>query len=198
MPHRHRTLQKEIRWRPPKHRNRLPRGLVQVGDALATREAYPDSPMALGTRNADLPAGWSLLTTPSPKLHDPRSARVRAPRALDEFGRASRVWPGRLKCMPSQAPRTTHCALDPPFRTIGSDHPAYTILPYQTSCAAALPAPCPSPRRPSIVSNPAYGALPLEYSAAIPCLPPRHTANTKSMDIREKRRMLGVHVPVSI
>ena len=87
----------------PKSPSSAPRGLVQVGDALATREAYPDSPMALGTRNADLPAGWSLLTTPSPKLHDPRSARARA----EGLGR---VWVGvpsdRGVSNACQAPRT--------------------------------------------------------------------------------------------
>ena len=45
-----RILWKEIRWRPPKCRNRLPRGLVQVGDALASRQALPDSPRSLGSR----------------------------------------------------------------------------------------------------------------------------------------------------
>ena len=103
VPHGHRILQQEVRWRPPKHRNRLPRGLVQVGDALATREAYPDSPMALGTRNAELPGGWSLLTTPSPKLHDARSTRARA----EGLGR---VWAGvpssRGVSNACQAPRT--------------------------------------------------------------------------------------------
>ena len=39
---------------------------------------HPSAVEALGARNADLPRGWSLSTTPSPKLHVPQSARVRA------------------------------------------------------------------------------------------------------------------------
>jgi len=48
VPRRHRILQQEIRLRAPKCRTRLPRGLVQIRDALATQEAHPDSPRALG------------------------------------------------------------------------------------------------------------------------------------------------------
>ena len=53
MPHRDRTLQKEIRWRPPKCDSRLPAPLVQIGDALAPREAQPDSPSTPGARVLD-------------------------------------------------------------------------------------------------------------------------------------------------
>ena len=50
----YRILQQEIRWRVEKCRNRLPRGLVQVGDALAAREAQPDSPRAPGSHTGRL------------------------------------------------------------------------------------------------------------------------------------------------
>jgi hypothetical protein len=45
-----RTLQGKVRWRHEKDRNRLPRGLVQIGDALAAQAAHPDSPSTPGTR----------------------------------------------------------------------------------------------------------------------------------------------------
>ena len=45
-----RILQKEIRWRPPKCDSRLPAPPVQIGDALAPREAQPDSPSTPGAR----------------------------------------------------------------------------------------------------------------------------------------------------
>jgi hypothetical protein len=45
-----RTLQGKVRCRHEKDRNRLPRGLVQIGDAPATPETNPDSPSTPGTR----------------------------------------------------------------------------------------------------------------------------------------------------
>ena len=45
-----RILQGKVRWRHEKDRNRLPMGLVQIGDALAAQAAHPDSPSNPGTR----------------------------------------------------------------------------------------------------------------------------------------------------
>ena len=66
MPHRHRILQKEILWRPPKCDSRVLATLVPD----ESRPTHPaESPKRRGqatggARNTDLPAGWSLLTTP--------------------------------------------------------------------------------------------------------------------------------------
>ena len=42
------VLQQEIWSRPPKCRNRLPGGFVQIGDGLDAQAARPDSPRTLG------------------------------------------------------------------------------------------------------------------------------------------------------
>ena len=53
-----RILQKEIRWRAPKCDYHLPATLVQIGDALATREAHPDSSKAPGSQTDRLRQVW--------------------------------------------------------------------------------------------------------------------------------------------
>ena len=53
-----RILQKEIRWRPQKCDFRLPAPLVQISDALSTREAQPDSPRAPGSHTGRLRHVW--------------------------------------------------------------------------------------------------------------------------------------------
>ena len=58
-----------------------------IGSRTPAQGAHPSAVEALGVRNADLPVGWSLPTTPSPKPYAPQSAGVRA-------GCPRRVWLG--------------------------------------------------------------------------------------------------------
>ena len=58
-----------------------------IGGRAPAQIAHPSAEAALGVPNADLPGGWSLLTTPSPKPHGPRSTGARAERP-------KRVWLG--------------------------------------------------------------------------------------------------------
>ena len=53
---------------------------ARTGGDAPTKGVHPSAVEAPGARNADLPGGWSLSTTPSPKPHVPQSAGVRAPR----------------------------------------------------------------------------------------------------------------------
>ena len=62
---------------------------ARTGGDAPTKGVHPSAVEAPGARNADLPGGWSLSTTPSPKPHVPQSAGVRA-------GCPRRVWLGRL------------------------------------------------------------------------------------------------------
>ena len=50
MPPRVAILPREVAKTTRKCQNRLPRGLVQIGDAPATQETNPDSPSTPGTR----------------------------------------------------------------------------------------------------------------------------------------------------
>ena len=56
-----------------------------IGGRPPAQGAHPSAVEALGARNADLPAGWSLLTTP-PQNPMARGRPVRAPTALNESG----------------------------------------------------------------------------------------------------------------
>ena len=49
-----------------------------IGGHGPAQGAHPSAGAALGVPNANLPVGWSLSTTPSPKPHVPQSAGVRA------------------------------------------------------------------------------------------------------------------------
>ena len=51
-----------------------------IGGRAPAQGVHPSAVEALGARNADLPGGWSLPTTPSPKPHGPRSTGARAER----------------------------------------------------------------------------------------------------------------------
>ena len=51
-----------------------------IGGRAPAQGVHPSTVEALGARNADLPGGWSLPTTPSPKPHGPRSTGARAER----------------------------------------------------------------------------------------------------------------------
>ena len=56
----------------------FPSGSVRVGGHAPAQGVHPSAVKAPCARNADLPVGRSLSTTPSPKPHVPRSAGVRA------------------------------------------------------------------------------------------------------------------------
>ena len=49
-----------------------------IGGHAPAQIAHPSAEAALGVPNADLPGGWSLPTTPSPKPYVPQSVGVRA------------------------------------------------------------------------------------------------------------------------
>ena len=51
---------------------------VCIGSRTSAQGAHPSAVETLGVRNADLPVGWSLPTTPSPKPYVPQSVGVRA------------------------------------------------------------------------------------------------------------------------
>ena len=56
----------------------FPSGSVRVGGHAPAQGVHPSAVKAPCARNADLPVGRSLSTTPSPKPHVPQSAGVRA------------------------------------------------------------------------------------------------------------------------
>ena len=56
----------------------FPGRFVCIGSRTPAQGAHPSAVEALGVRNADLPVGWSLPTTPSPKPYVPQSVGVRA------------------------------------------------------------------------------------------------------------------------
>ena len=121
MPHRHRTLQEEVRWRPPKCDSHVPATLVPatlvplaaVTEGRAGRTCPPAPPPPFGTCQAargpvgpaetycpsyftNMPWGWfnsrfPLDVTPLGG-HHPTSGRARPPRVRDERG--VRVWVG--------------------------------------------------------------------------------------------------------
>ena len=51
---------------------------VRIGGHASAQGVHPSAVETLGVHNGQLPSRWSLLTTPSPKAHGPRSAGVRA------------------------------------------------------------------------------------------------------------------------
>ena len=51
---------------------------VRTGGDVPAQGVHPSAVEALGVPNANLPVGWSLSTTPSPKPHVPQSVDVRA------------------------------------------------------------------------------------------------------------------------
>jgi hypothetical protein len=58
----------------------FPDGSGHNGGRAPAQGAHPSAVEALGVPNADLPGGWSLPTTPSPKPHGARSTGARAER----------------------------------------------------------------------------------------------------------------------
>ena len=64
VPHRHRTLQEEVRWRPPKCNYGLPATLVPDGAAPRTQESHPSTLGGLGARNERFDARVPLDATP--------------------------------------------------------------------------------------------------------------------------------------
>ena len=56
----------------------LPGRSVCIGGRDPAQGVHPSAVEALGVRNGQLRSRWSLLTTPSPNPHGPRSAGVRA------------------------------------------------------------------------------------------------------------------------
>ena len=99
VPHRHRILLGEIRWRPPKWDSRVLASLVPDGAAPHTQQSHPSAVEAVGARNADLPSGWSLLTTPLPEPPWPAIGPCASRGAWASLG-GPLEWPGRLKCIP--------------------------------------------------------------------------------------------------
>ena len=65
----------------------LPGRFVCIRGRAPAQDGHPSAGAALGVPNANLPVRWSLLTTPFPKPHGPRSAGVRA-------GCLGRLWLG--------------------------------------------------------------------------------------------------------
>ena len=65
----------------------FPGRFMCIGSRTPAQGAHPSAVEALGASNGQLPRRWSLLTTPFPKPHGPRSAGVRA-------GCLGRVWLG--------------------------------------------------------------------------------------------------------
>ena len=53
---------------------------VRTGGDVPAQGVHPSAVEALGVPKANLPVGWSLSTTPSPKPHVPRSTGARAER----------------------------------------------------------------------------------------------------------------------
>ena len=51
---------------------------ARTGGDAPTKGVHPSAVEAPGARNADLPGGWSLFTTPFPKPHVRQSAGARA------------------------------------------------------------------------------------------------------------------------
>ena len=64
MPHRHRTLQQEIRWRPQKRDSRVPATLVPDGAAPRTQESHPSTLGGLGALNERFDSRVPLDATP--------------------------------------------------------------------------------------------------------------------------------------
>ena len=58
----------------------FPGRFMCIGGDAPAQGVLPSAVEAPGARNADLPGGWSLPTTPSPKPHGPRSTGARAER----------------------------------------------------------------------------------------------------------------------
>jgi len=56
----------------------FPGRFVCIGSRTSAQGPHPSAVETLGVRNADLPVGWSLPTTPSPKPYVPQSVGVRA------------------------------------------------------------------------------------------------------------------------
>ena len=67
----------------------LPGRFVCIRGRAPAQDGHPSAGAALGVPNANLPVGWSLSTTPSPKPHVPQSVGVRA-------GCPRPVWVGLL------------------------------------------------------------------------------------------------------
>ena len=80
VPHRHRILQQEVRWRPPKWDSRVPATLVPDGAAPRTQESHPSTLGGLGALNERFDLRVPLDATPLSER--PAPAR-RASRAHD-------------------------------------------------------------------------------------------------------------------
>ena len=89
VPHMHRILQGEIRWRPPKWGSRVRAPLVPDGAAPRTQQGHPSAMEAVGARNATFHHEGCCLPPLARKPHGPRSARARAEGP-------GRVWVGPL------------------------------------------------------------------------------------------------------
>ena len=89
VPHMHRILQGEIRWRPPKWGSRVRAPLVPDGAAPRTQQGHPSAMEAVGARNATFHHEGRCLPPLARKPHGPRSARARAEGP-------GRVWVGPL------------------------------------------------------------------------------------------------------
>ena len=89
VPHMHRILQGEIRWRPPKWGSPVRAPLVPDGAAPRTQQGHPSAMEAVGARNATFHHEGRCLPPLPPKPHGPRSARARAEGP-------GRVWVGPL------------------------------------------------------------------------------------------------------
>ena len=89
VPHMHRILQGEIRWRPPKWGSPVRAPLVPDGAAPRTQKGHPSAMEAVGARNATFHHEGRCLPPLARKPHGPRSARARAEGP-------GRVWVGPL------------------------------------------------------------------------------------------------------
>ena len=82
VPHRHRILQKEILWRPPKCDSRVPATLVPDGAAPRTQESHPSALDGLGAHNERFKLHCPLGATPcdpTATMRDPSTPTTRAP-----------------------------------------------------------------------------------------------------------------------
>ena len=87
--HVHRTLQEEIRWRPPKWGSRVPATLVPDGAAPRTQESHPSTLGGLGALNERFDLRVPLDATPlggHRLTSGPSTATTRAPSVLGVSG----------------------------------------------------------------------------------------------------------------
>ena len=89
MPRRHRILQQEVRWRPPKWDSRVPATLVPDGAAPRTQESHPSTLCGLGAHIERFDSRVPLDATPlggHSVTSGPSTATTRAPSVSGVIG----------------------------------------------------------------------------------------------------------------